>query len=42
MDAAYITETVVLTCHTTAQWNNLEYHDLNFYLLENLISIGNG
>lgn len=42
MDAAYISEKVVLTCHTTAQWNNLEYHDMNLYLPENLISNGNG
>jgi hypothetical protein len=42
MDLAYISETVVLTCHTTAQWNKLEYHDLNLYLRENLKPNGNG
>jgi hypothetical protein len=41
-DAAYISETMVLTCHTTAQWNNLEYHDLNLYLRDNLKSNGSG
>jgi len=42
MDAAYFSETVVLTCHTTAHCDNLEYHDMNLYLRENLRSNGNG
>jgi len=42
MDAAYISETLVLTCRTTAQWSNLEYQDLNLYLRGNLKSYGNG
>ena len=42
MDAAYISETVVITCNTTAHWNNLEYHDLNLYLCDHLKSNGNG
>jgi len=42
MDAAYLSETVELTCRTTAQWNNLEYQELNLYLRKNLKSCGNG
>jgi hypothetical protein len=42
MDAACIAETLVLTCHATAQWNNLEYQRLNLYLRVNLKSYGNG
>lgn len=42
MDAAYIAETLVLTCHATAQWNNLQYQHLNLHFHENLKSYGNG